>query len=145
MKPTLIPTNLGIMTETVRQAGTELYLPRFSFVVLTEPTNQPESTRVKQYFARPIGAMWVPFGREDDPHAEYENRLVKRNPEDSILIHYTECIPITDCQMLAFTQVCERYEELPLTIWPEICNPTTLMLQFKSIVIGIEPDGHAHS
>lgn len=123
------------MVTTVQLAGTELRLPQFQFVALEEPTNQPEDTQKTHFFAHALGGLW--------PQRDEGTTPIYRG-DVSILVHHADVIPINDFQMVMFTRLVER-QGLPLSIHPLIGEPTTLMVTFPHITIGIEPDGHAHS
>ena len=53
-------------------------------------------------------------------------------------------INATQQQIDMAIKMAERYNRLPSSISKEIAG-NAMMLDFDTIVIGIEPDGHAHS
>lgn len=58
-------------------------------------------------------------------------------------------IRATDEQIASLNRLCTRYGQTPTDIWLEVNyrerKPDTLFCRFPFILIGIEPDGYAHS
>lgn len=56
-----------------------------------------------------------------------------------------EPLCLTEDQWDTLCNVLARWEQLPINITQECMHEETIIVQFREMFIGIEPDGYAHS